>query len=180
MSHRTISKRLTALTVVALAAIAPASALAADVTSTGTVTAGTLSLSTAAAPTFSSTIDGTDKTPNFTLPLTVTDARGSGAGWKTELSSTAFTSGAHSLAGDAATISGVTVACVDGATCTNPTNAVTYPVTLTETAAKLYNAAADTGMGSFTVTPTVDVKIPANVYAGTYTSTLTVAGTTGP
>jgi hypothetical protein len=35
-------------------------------------------------------------------------------------------------------------------------------------------------MGSFTVTPTVSVAIPANTYAGTYTSTVTVAVLSGP
>jgi len=35
-------------------------------------------------------------------------------------------------------------------------------------------------MGGFTVTPTVQVAIPANTYAGTYTSTVTVAVVSGP
>jgi hypothetical protein len=43
-----------------------------------------------------------------------------------------------------------------------------------------YNAAANTGMGDFTVTPTVEVSVPANAYAGTYTSTLTLAVVSGP
>jgi hypothetical protein len=47
-------------------------------------------------------------------------------------------------------------------------------------AVKLFNAAANTGMGSFTVTPTVQVAIPANTFAGTYTSTVTVAVVSGP
>ena len=47
-------------------------------------------------------------------------------------------------------------------------------------AVKLFNAAANTGMGGFTVTPTVQVAIPANTYAGTYTSTVTVAVVSGP
>jgi hypothetical protein len=48
------------------------------------------------------------------------------------------------------------------------------------TAVKLFNAAANTGMGAFTVTPTISVAIPANSYAGTYTSTVTVAVVSGP
>jgi hypothetical protein len=35
-------------------------------------------------------------------------------------------------------------------------------------------------MGKFTVTPTIQVAIPANTYAGTYTSTVTVAVVSGP
>jgi hypothetical protein len=45
---------------------------------------------------------------------------------------------------------------------------------------KLFNATANTGMGGFTVTPTVQVSIPANTFAGTYTSTVTVAVVSGP
>jgi hypothetical protein len=35
-------------------------------------------------------------------------------------------------------------------------------------------------MGNFTVTPTIQVAIPSNTYAGTYTSTVTVAVVSGP
>jgi hypothetical protein len=45
---------------------------------------------------------------------------------------------------------------------------------------KLFNAAANTGMGRFTVTPTIGVAVPGNAYAGTYTSTVTVAAVSGP
>ena len=48
------------------------------------------------------------------------------------------------------------------------------------TAVKLFNAAANTGMGSFNLTPTIQVAIPANTYAGTYQSTVTVAIVSGP
>jgi hypothetical protein len=75
-------------------------------------------------------------------------------------------------------------ACAAG-TCTSPTNAIGYPLSVpaggtAPTAVKLFNSAANTGMGSFTITPTVQVSIPANTYAGTYTSTVTVASVSGP
>jgi hypothetical protein len=35
-------------------------------------------------------------------------------------------------------------------------------------------------MGKFTVTPTVDVTIPANTFAGSYSSTVTLAVVSGP
>ena len=47
-------------------------------------------------------------------------------------------------------------------------------------ATKVYNAAANTGMGNFTVTPTVSVSVPANAFAGSYSSTLTIALVSGP
>ena len=45
---------------------------------------------------------------------------------------------------------------------------------------KVFNAAANTGMGRFTITPSINVSIPGNSYAGSYTSTLTIAAVTGP
>jgi hypothetical protein len=78
----------------------------------------------------------------------------------------------------------VSSSCATG-TCTNPTNSIAYPLAVpagasAPTAVKLFNAAANSGMGKFTVTPTVQVAIPANTYAGTYTSTVTVAVVSGP
>ena len=48
------------------------------------------------------------------------------------------------------------------------------------TATKFYNAANATGVGTFTVTPTVKVTVPQNSYTGTYNSTLTIAAVSGP
>jgi hypothetical protein len=104
------------------------------------------------------------------------------------VTSTTFTTGGgspHLLSTTASTATGVTSSCAGGTTCTNPTNSITYPLSVpaaavAPTAVKLFNAAANTGMGSFTVTPTVSVAIPANTYAGSYTSTVTVAVVSGP
>jgi len=70
-------------------------------------------------------------------------------------------------------------------TCTNPTNSLSYsigvPAAATAPAAvKFFNAAANTGMGRFTITPTIQVAIPGNSFAGSYTSTVTVAVVSGP
>jgi hypothetical protein len=48
------------------------------------------------------------------------------------------------------------------------------------TPAKFYNAASATGIGTFTITPTVGVFVPQNSFAGTYSSTLTIAVISGP
>ncbi len=172
---------------VAVAALATAAiALAGNITATATVNgAGALGLSnggTAAGPV---TLDGTDQTVNYTLPLSITDARGSGAGWNATITSTTFDDGSHTLSTSASSVSGVTSSCVAGGSCTAPTNSITYPLTVpagatAPAAVKLFNAAANTGMGRFTVTPTIGVTIPGNAYAGTYTSTVTVAAVSGP
>lgn len=165
--------------------VAASSAFAANVTATATITGGTLSLASSAAPTFSVTLNGTDQTPSYTMPMTVTDATGSGAGWNVTVTSTAFTTGTKSLANAASTVTAVSSACVAATTCTNPTNSTTYPLTVPAaatppTAVKLFNSALNSGLGSFTLTPTVQVAIPANTFAGTYTSTITLAVVSGP
>jgi hypothetical protein len=184
-------KKLILPSIIAAVALAVASAASAatsaSVTATGTVTgASALSLATAASQTFSDTLDGTDQTASYTIPLTVIDATGTGAGWNTTITSTLFTtSGSKTLASSASSITGVTSACVAGGTCTNPTNSLAYaigvPAAATAPAAvKFFNAAATTGMGRFTITPTIQVAIPGNSFAGSYTSTVTVAVVSGP
>ena len=67
-----MTKRLIIGLVAAAASVLPAqSALAATATVTGTVNAGTLSITTSATPSFSVTLDGTDKTGSYTSTLTL-------------------------------------------------------------------------------------------------------------
>jgi len=47
-------------------------------------------------------------------------------------------------------------------------------------AVKFVNAAAATGLGTTNVNATVSVAVPANVFAGTYSSTVTVSIVAGP
>jgi hypothetical protein len=166
--------------IAAVALVATTAALAGTLTATATVTgAAGMSMNLPSNPSISDTLDGTDQTVSWSAQLGVVDGRGSGAGWNLTMSSTTFSDGAgHTLA--AGTISGVTAACHGGSSCTAATNSVGYPITLSTTAAKFFNAAANTGMGKIDVTPTVDVSIPGNAYAGTYTSTVTLAAVSGP
>ena len=179
-------KRLTiGLAVLGACAIAPGIALGADATVTGTVTGGSLSLTTSAAPSFSATLDGSDQTKTFTIPSVLTDARGSGAGWNTTITSTEYSSGSHTLATDASTLTSLASVCQSGGTCTDETNSVSLPVSvpagpLAPTPVKYHNAEADSGMGVFDHTPTISVALPANTYAGTYSSTITLASVSGP
>ena len=169
-----------------LAAVVPEFALATSATVTGNVNAGTLSISTSATPSFSVTLDGTDKTGSYSVPTTVTDATGSGSGWNLTITSTQFTTGGgspHTLATNASSITGVTNSCATS--CVSPTNSITYPVGVPAgssppTAVKYFNAAVNTGQGQFTNTPSVSVSVPANSYSGAYTSTLTLAAVSGP
>ena len=178
---------LAGVAALAVALVAAGSATASTVTATANVSSGTLSLSSSAAPSVGVTLDGTDQSPSYTAGMTVNDATGSGNGWNVTITSTTFSTGGgspHLLSTGASTVTGVSSSCAGG-TCTNPTNSVGYNLGVpagaaAPTAVKLFNAAADTGLGNFTVTPAVQVAIPANTYAGTYTSTVTLAVVSGP
>jgi hypothetical protein len=174
----------------AAALIVAASAQAANVTVNGTVTAGTtLSVAANGTPSFNLTLNGVDQTATYTLPVSVIDARGlsTGGGWNLTVTSTQFNDGAgHTFAAGASTITGVTSGCGTSSTCTLPTNVVSntnlaLPAGATAPAAVKYmNAANATGLGTTNVNATVAVAVPANVFAGTYSSTVTVSIVAGP
>jgi WxL domain surface cell wall-binding len=176
----------TSILVVVLCAALGATAASAAVTVSATVAAGTtLSVNGTGSPTFSLTLNGVDQTTSYTLPLSVVDARGlsTGGGWNLTITSTQFTTGSQTLPATASTITSVANSCVT--TCTNPTNSVGLPVTVPAgatppAAVKYFNAAATTGRGRFTNTPTVSVSLPASTLAGTYASTLTLSAVSGP
>jgi hypothetical protein len=165
-------------------ALAPAHAGATS--ATATLTGGSLAFVTSPpAISFSATLDGTSQTATATQPLDVGDATGSGAGWNLTATSTTFTAGSHTL--PAPTIqSAPDVSCDAGVTCSPATlSGITYPYTLpagttAPAATKLFNAAANTGMGDQTVTPTWQLPLPANSYGGTYTSTWTLSLVSAP
>lgn len=178
---------LIVLAVAAAALAAATAAFAGNVTATANVSgAGALSFSHGATASVSSTLDGTDQSVNYTLPLSISDVRGGGAGWNLTVTSTTFTdASSHTLSNAASSIGSAAVTCTAGGSCTNPTNAISYPLTVpaaatAPAAVKLFNAAANTGMGRFTVTPTINVAVPGNAFAGAYTSTVTVAAVSGP
>ena len=181
-------QRITILIGLGVAALVLAAvAVAGTVTATATVSgAGSMSMTHGSTASMSDTLDGTDQSVSWTLPLSVTDARGSGAGWNLTVTSTTFNDGSgHSLSTGASSMTAVSSSCTAGGACANPTNAITYPMTVpaagtAPTAVKFFNAAANTGMGRFTVTPSVSATIPGNAYAGSYTSTWTVAAVSGP
>jgi len=156
-------------------------------TGTATINAGTLAfVSSLPNVSFSATLNGLDQTISSTQALDISDATGSGAGWDVTATSTTFTAGAKTLSTAATTLTAAPAdACDGGATCTLATNSITYPYTLpaaatAPTATKLFNGAANSGMGNQTVTPSWKLSIPASTLAGTYTSTWTISLVSGP
>jgi len=147
---------------------------------------GSLSLTPPASVSFpSSTLNGLDRTVSASAALTVTDMTSSGNGWSVSGTSTTFTDAASQTLPTTATQ--VTAASVSAGSpnCSLPTSIVSYPVVLPAgasppTAALLYDAETSTGGGTATVTLTLQLVVPANSYAGTYTSTMTFSITSGP
>jgi hypothetical protein len=174
----------------ALAALATASSVAAAITVQGTVNAGvTLTATGVGSPTFNLTLNGVDQTATYALPVSVVDARGlaAGGGWNLTITSTTFNDGSgHTFPATASTMTAVATACGASSTCLAPTNAVANTnlavpaATVAPAAVKWENAANATGLGTNTVTATISVAVPANVFAGTYSSTVTVAIVAGP
>jgi WxL domain surface cell wall-binding len=185
---RTGRRLAVAAAATSVAVLLPVSALGA--TGTATISAGSLGfVSTPPNVTFSATLNGLDQSVTATQALDVGDATGSGTGWNITATSTTFTTGGgspHLLSTSATTLTGApTDVCDASATCTLATNSVTYPYTLpaggtAPTATKMFNAAANTGLGNQTVTPTWRLSVPANTFAGTYTSTWTISLVSGP
>jgi hypothetical protein len=176
-----------------LATLATAS-VAGAITVSATVNAGvTLSANSVGNPSFALTLNGVDQTATYVLGVTVLDARGIAAGganggWNLTVTSTQFNDGAggHTFPATASTMTAMATPCGASSTCTQPTNnivntSLSIPAaTVAPTAVKYENAASGSGLGTIVVNPTITVAVPANVYAGTYTSTVTVAIVQGP
>lgn len=157
---------------------------------TGTVGAGTLAfVTTPGNVSFSVTLSGVDQSATTGLPLDIGDSTGSGVGWNVTATSTTFTTGGgspHLLSTVATSVkTAPTPACDAGATCVLTSNGVSYPYSLpagttAPTATKVVTATAGSGLGDQTVTITFTISIPANTYAGSYTSTWTFSLVSGP
>lgn len=187
MKLRLIAATVAATAVVGIGAIPAHAADAADVTVTG----GSLSISTVTIANFGGvTLDGTAKTTTATVDaFSVTDARGTGAGWNVTMQGTQFKE--HD--GTAYVVSGKTlplnslslsalVVAANGTTSPAPTMSAPTGVDNTTGAVKIASAALDQGMGKydFTGTNKLSLSIPTSAYAKTYRSDLTVTVATGP
>ena len=124
------------------------------------------------------TLSGVDQTQSFSIANTVAyTGGGNTAGWNVQASATTPTAGSNTL--PALQVTGGSAVC-QGTCATAPTSSVTFPITLSTTATRVYNAALNTGRGTFTVSNTFLATYPANIYPGTYASTVTLTGSTGP
>jgi hypothetical protein len=173
--------RATLLALGAIAIMAPA-AFASDGTQV-VVSGGELSITNPAAANFTGvTLDGTDQDTTAALDaFSVTDARGSGAGWHVTAQATQFANAGatRSLAAGSLEMSEPTVA-PNGTTSPDPT-VVAGPYTIDNGAASIASAALNEGMGTYDFSATtLTLAVPAATYADTYLSTVTISAVTAP
>ena len=187
MKLRMIAATMAATAVLGIAATPAHAADAADVTVTG----GSLSITSVTIGNFAGvTLDGSAKTTTATVdPLSVTDARGTGAGWNvtmqgtqfTEHDGTAYVTGGKTLPLNSLSLSALTVA-ANGTTSPAPSTLSPSGIDNTTGAVKIASAAVDEGMGQydFTGADKLSLGIPASAYAKTYRSDITVSVVSGP
>jgi hypothetical protein len=154
------------------------------------------------------TLNGQDQLTYASLSsYDVTDATGTGAGWKVTFKASRFacTAGADQCpAGTGDTLDAgllkvakPTAACATGNGCQGraaaPTGGISGDTAIdggtSAAAVTVLSAAVGSGMGKYTVTPgafasdsakNLELRLPAYAYAATYTSTLTIDISTGP
>jgi hypothetical protein len=134
------------------------------------------------------TLTGTDRvaTPPDVV-LVASDMTGGAGGWRITATSTTLTDAAgHHLPDTATRLLGATAAAQAGA-CSAPKSGVSYAAPLVLPAGAtppapitIFNAEAGTGLGPSDVSVAVRVDIPANAYAGAYSSTWTLTIASGP
>jgi hypothetical protein len=104
-------------------------------------------------------------------------------GWRLTLAVDQFRvvgSPARSLPGDAVSLVGNSVRCVNATGCGDPRNSIAYPLLMPPgEAMAIYDAAPGSGAGQFVITLTFEVRIPGNASAGSYVTTVEpgIAGT---
>ncbi len=192
------------LSITALLALGAASSFsgvahAAGGATTATLSGGSLTIAGGAPGPFTAALTGANQTVDTSLAAyTVTDATGTGTGWNVTAQATQFTcvvstdagckTGFTTLPLSSLTIAPPTAACASGSTCTgSPTVSISAATAIDGASAiKMLSAAANTGVGSFTVTPgtvgsgQLALAIPGNALATTYHSTLTITVISGP
>ena len=132
------------------------------------------------------------QTVSYSLPITVIDARGSGAGWNLMITSTLFKLNDNDkdpkrdrLPANVSSITGVSAACGTNSMCTSPANSISYPLLVPAgnpppPSVKFFNAAVNSGLGKFSLMMVVNVVVPAHTEGGVYTSTIILTIASGP
>ncbi len=180
------TKTRLAASMVVLGALVAVSSSAVAAPTDATLTGGALTSTAPLVGNFATVaLDGTAKTTTAAVgTFSVSDLTGTGAGWKVTAQGTRFTApvgtlnAGKQLAANSLVLSAPT-ATANGTTSTGPVVAAPAPID-SGTAVSIASAAAGTGMGTYDFTATtMTLSVPADAYAATYRSdvTITVAST---
>lgn len=159
----------------------PAAAPAADVAVSGAVHGGRLTVSSLpgriAIPKLRMSRAGWRQAV-VRIPMTVTDARGTGAGWGLALAASARTLDGRRARGVRASVWTIKVSC---AGCTRPRARAVLPVSLAESSSvPVFAARKRSGMGRIRLVARVVVTAPGSVAPGPYVLRPTLSRIAGP
>ncbi len=165
------------LSVMTLAAAV--AAIAAPVAAEGiiTITGQDLSVTPQLVTFENKSLTGLEQVSNGTTPAWMAkDPTGLGKGWNVQIAAGDFTS----VEGKIIPIAGAKMTLLDAAI--NPSDKVTSPKPVSDmgsgnvlgAAQRILHADTDKGMGEYSFVPTFSLVIPADTYAGAYTSVFTV------
>lgn len=156
------------------------------------VIGGTLSVTNPTVADFANlTLDGTAQTVTTSMDnFAVTDARGTGAGWRVQVNATQFCEW-DALLSTCVLLDGKTLPTgslsmpapsVAANGTTSPVPSLTSgPYAIDGSTVTIASAAADEGMGMYDFTTgNLSLSVPASAYARTYKSTVTVSTISGP
>jgi hypothetical protein len=166
--------------VLSLLLLAPA--IAAGTSTSATVTGGTLSISTPLAGEFAATtVSGATQTTAASLdPFTVSDLTGSGAGWRITAQAAPFAGSDRALAAGSLTMSQPTATAIRTKSPAPAIVAGPYAIDV-ESPFTIASAGRDEGMGNYEFgATTLTLRLPTDVYAGTYISVMTISVISGP
>lgn len=194
MNTRTERKRTGMRLLVAAAVVSLTMALSAGVALADTpdviVTGGSLGLTGGTVEDFTGvTLDGGNQTTTAQISdVVVTDATGTGVGWRLQITGAVLAGtgdiSAKSIAASQVTVkklAGVTAGA--GVTAADPELDGNATFALPTSATNLATAAVDAGMGQYTLDCPADMLtlvVPASSYAGTYSTTITLDTVSGP
>jgi hypothetical protein len=133
-------------------------------------------------------LDGRDHALTSGVGLMLLDSTGSGSGWHVMATSTMVVTNGHRRPRplrDALTVTKATIRCAPGGSCIAPRNSIRYPLVVPAGATppppvRVLQAAADSGLGRFTVVLGLRLKVPGSARSGEYSTTLLLSVASGP
>ena len=172
---KTMKGALVALGTCVVLAVAATPAVADSNSVDSTVSGGSLTEMTSGATLSGVTLDGSSTqtaTGTASSQWSITDARGTGAAWTLSVAATDFTSAAGTVETTARTLPAADLTITPGTVTAGtgadaPTNITASPLTAS-TSAQALVAAAGPDKGSYTLTPTFSLAVPANAYRSNY------------